>query len=68
MYTKQLIIYIICLNICDVMYLPDTAPAFQELEHRDGYVPVYIRVGDTPLNEINPKLAEAFGAESEVSA
>ncbi|GBP77591.1 hypothetical protein EVAR_90227_1 [Eumeta japonica] len=27
-----------------------------------GYVPVYIRNGDTPLEEINPELAEAFHA------
>lgn len=27
-----------------------------------GYVPVYIRPGDTPLEEINPDLAEAFHA------
>lgn len=27
---------------------------------REGYVPVYIRLGDTPLNEINPELAIAF--------
>lgn len=27
---------------------------------REGYVPVYIRMGDTPLNEINPDLAIAF--------
>lgn len=27
-----------------------------------GYVPVYIRNGDTPLYEINPDLAEAFHA------
>ena len=24
------------------------------------YVPVYIRLGDTPLNDINPELAVAF--------
>lgn len=27
---------------------------------REGYVPVYIRMGDTPLTEINPDLAIAF--------
>jgi hypothetical protein len=25
-----------------------------------GYIPVYIRPGDTPLEDINPELAEAF--------
>ncbi|KOB73206.1 putative gustatory receptor candidate 59 [Operophtera brumata] len=27
-----------------------------------GYVPVYIQSGDTPLDQINPELAEAFHA------
>lgn len=27
-----------------------------------GYVPVYIQTGDTPLEQINPELAEAFHA------
>lgn len=45
-------------------YVTDSAPALQELEPRDGYVPVYIRVGDTPLKEINPMLAEAFEPET----
>lgn len=33
---------------------------YQFLPTREGYVPVYIRMGDTPLNEINPDLAVAF--------
>lgn len=32
----------------------------QFLFAKPGYVPVYIRPGDTPLEEINPDLAEAF--------
>lgn len=32
----------------------------QVLPPREGYVPVYIRVGDTPLEHINPSLAQAF--------
>lgn len=28
---------------------------------KQGYIPVYIRYGDTPLEDINPLLAEAFG-------
>ncbi|XP_055636271.1 uncharacterized protein LOC129775493 isoform X2 [Toxorhynchites rutilus septentrionalis] len=36
------------------------APRYQILEHRDGYVPVYIRHGDEPLSDINPDLAVAF--------
>lgn len=42
------------------MYLSDAAPAYQHLEPRKGYVPVYIREGDTPLSDIHPGLAEAF--------
>lgn len=30
------------------------------LERKAGYIPVYIRFGDQPLDEINPLLAEAF--------
>lgn len=37
---------------------------FQSLSAKDGYVPVYIRVGDTPLDEINPALANAFNEEN----
>lgn len=36
------------------------AAPYQFLPTREGYVPVYIRLGDTPLNEINPDLAIAF--------
>uniref|UniRef100_A0A182PPR9 Uncharacterized protein n=1 Tax=Anopheles epiroticus TaxID=199890 RepID=A0A182PPR9_9DIPT len=38
----------------------DAAPRYQVLEPRKGYVPVYIRVGDEPLSDINPELAAAF--------
>lgn len=27
---------------------------------KEGYVPVYIRLGEQPLNDINPELAVAF--------
>lgn len=46
-----------CALFCFVVL--DAYP-YQFLPTRDGYVPVYIRVGDTPLNEINPELAVAF--------
>ncbi|KAH8378873.1 hypothetical protein KR009_001854, partial [Drosophila setifemur] len=36
------------------------AAPYQELEPRKGHVPVYIRHGDEPLNEIHLGLAEAF--------
>lgn len=32
-----------------------------------GYIPVYIRHGDQPLEEINPALAEAFHEGSSLS-
>uniref|UniRef100_A0A6B2EKH9 Putative secreted protein n=1 Tax=Phlebotomus kandelakii TaxID=1109342 RepID=A0A6B2EKH9_9DIPT len=38
----------------------EAAPAYQVLPPREGYVPVYIRYGETPLYEINPSLAAAF--------
>lgn len=37
----------------------DAAP-LQSLPQKPGYVPVYIRYGDTPLEEINAGLAVAF--------
>ena len=40
---------------------------YQMLEAKPGYIPVYIRFGDQPLDEINPLLAEAF-REHEISA
>ncbi|XP_073838183.1 uncharacterized protein [Musca autumnalis] len=36
------------------------AAPYQELPPREGHVPVYIRVGNQPLSEVNPKLIEAF--------
>ncbi|XP_059618254.1 uncharacterized protein LOC132262834 [Phlebotomus argentipes] len=38
----------------------DAALVYQVLPPREGYVPVYIRYGETPLDEINPNLADAF--------
>ncbi|XP_037806509.1 uncharacterized protein LOC119600394 [Lucilia sericata] len=43
-----------------------TAAPYQELPPKPGYVPVYIREGNTPLSQVNPKLVEAFH-EYEVS-
>lgn len=43
--------------------IADSAPAArarQYLPAIPGYIPVYIRAGDTPLEEINPDLAAAF--------
>jgi len=46
--------------ILAVIQISESAPVYQFLPPRDGYVPVYIRLGDTPLDEINPELALAF--------
>ncbi|KAJ8923847.1 hypothetical protein NQ315_010429 [Exocentrus adspersus] len=43
---------------------PAVATGRQFLPALPGYVPVYIRTGDTPLEEINPDLAEAFNSYS----
>lgn len=40
----------------------EARPKWQYLPALPGYVPVYIRTGDTPLEDINPDLAEAFHA------
>jgi hypothetical protein len=47
-----------------VIQISESAPVYQFLPHREGYVPVYIRLGDTPLDEINPDLALAFHESS----
>ncbi|KAM7355858.1 uncharacterized protein ACRADG_001803 [Cochliomyia hominivorax] len=41
------------------------AAPYQELPPRPGFVPVYIREGNTPLSEVNPKLVEAFHEDEE---
>lgn len=41
------------------MEILDCAPA-QDISPKPGYIPVYIRNGNTPLEDINPDLAEAF--------
>lgn len=38
----------------------EAKPMFQVLSAKEGYIPVYIRLGDTPLDDINPALANAF--------
>ncbi|XP_031624681.1 uncharacterized protein LOC116341643 [Contarinia nasturtii] len=48
-----LFLFAILVNDCDSF-------PYQHLPNREGYVPVYIRLGDTPLTEINPELAIAF--------
>nr|AOG12970.1 gustatory receptor [Eogystia hippophaecolus] len=50
---------LLCVVFCIVC---EARPKWQFLPPVPGYVPVYIRKGDTPLEEINPDLAEAFHA------
>ncbi|XP_023949032.2 uncharacterized protein LOC112053734 [Bicyclus anynana] len=52
-------IVVVCV-MCVVLI--EARPKWQYLPAVPGYVPVYIRDGDTPLEEINPDLAEAFHA------
>ncbi|XP_063616919.1 uncharacterized protein LOC134790084 [Cydia splendana] len=50
---------LLCVVYCVVI---EARPKWQFLPPVPGYVPVYIRTGDTPLEEINLELAEAFHA------
>ncbi|CAG9117784.1 unnamed protein product [Plutella xylostella] len=50
---------VLCVVMCVIV---EARPKWQILPPVPGYVPVYIRTGDTPLEEINPDLAEAFHA------
>ncbi|RVE54474.1 hypothetical protein evm_000959 [Chilo suppressalis] len=50
---------VLCVIYCVVI---EARPKWQYLPPVPGFVPVYIRTGDTPLDEINPELAEAFHA------
>ncbi|VVC95548.1 unnamed protein product [Leptidea sinapis] len=55
--------YKLIVLVCLVhVVLIDARPKWQFLPEVPGYIPVYIRNGDTPLEEINPELAEAFHA------
>ncbi|CAH2050110.1 unnamed protein product, partial [Iphiclides podalirius] len=56
MYKSLILSCVLCLVIVEAR------PKWQILPPVPGYVPVYIRAGDTPLEEINPDLAEAFHA------
>ncbi|OWR42177.1 uncharacterized protein LOC116779024 [Danaus plexippus] len=54
--------YKIIIFLCLCLVVIEGRPRWQYLPEVPGYVPVYIRNGDTPLEEINPELAEAFHA------
>lgn len=57
-------------DISEKIIFSESAPvveSYQTLPHVPGYVPVYIRKGDTPLEEINLELAEAFRSHEEKS-
>lgn len=45
-----------------IRLISDSKPVskYQDLPKKAGYVPVYIRVGNTPLEQINRDLARAF--------
>ncbi|XP_047508967.1 uncharacterized protein LOC125052272 [Pieris napi] len=51
------------LVVCAIyIVITEARPRWQYLPAVPGFVPVYIQNGDTPLEEINPELAEAFHA------
>lgn len=52
-----------CPHLSVFDFFLDSIP-LQYLPNIPGYVPVYIRYGDEPLEDINPELAEAFGETS----
>ncbi|XP_045776638.1 uncharacterized protein LOC123875033 [Maniola jurtina] len=54
MYKSIIVLCVMC------VVLIEARPKWQYLPAVPGYVPVYIQNGDTPLEEINPDLAEAF--------
>ncbi|PBC27508.1 hypothetical protein APICC_02161 [Apis cerana cerana] len=55
------LVFLLSLSISYVHSFPlQVLPAIQ------GYIPVYIRYGNQPLEEINPKLAEAFHEGSSI--
>ncbi|XP_034186302.2 uncharacterized protein LOC117607123 [Osmia lignaria lignaria] len=56
------LVFLISISITYVHSLP-----LQVLPSIPGYIPVYIRHGDQPLEEINPALAEAFHEGSSLS-
>jgi hypothetical protein len=53
-FLSRLVIFDFFLDSSPLQYLPNVP----------GYVPVYIRYGDEPLENINPNLADAFGERS----
>nr|XP_033340718.1 uncharacterized protein LOC117228821 [Megalopta genalis] len=55
------LVFLISLAIGHVHSAP-----YQTLPNIAGYIPVYIRHGNQPLEEINPQLAEAFHEKSAV--
>ena len=53
--------------------IAESTPAVNKLARQfipalPGFVPVYIRSGDTPLEDINPDLAEAFNSYAQKHA
>ncbi|KAG5894331.1 hypothetical protein JTB14_004375 [Gonioctena quinquepunctata] len=61
MIARIIAIFSISLILADVTEsAPALAKAKQFLPGIPGYIPVYIRSGNTPLEDINPDLAKAF--------
>ncbi|CAG9855056.1 unnamed protein product [Phyllotreta striolata] len=51
---------LICIELAESAPALAKSPSMQYLTGGPGYIPVYIRPGETPLEEINPDLAAAF--------
>ncbi|KAJ3622851.1 hypothetical protein MTP99_019127 [Tenebrio molitor] len=68
MFSRILEIFVFVLVALNAESAPAVNKARQFLPALPGYVPVYIRPGDTPLEDINPDLAEAFNSYAEKHA
>lgn len=61
--SRMLIVMLIVQLTCTSSSEGAPAPEARQLQPAlPGYIPVFIRPGDTPLEEINPDLAEAFAS------
>ncbi|XP_020299980.1 uncharacterized protein LOC109863813 [Pseudomyrmex gracilis] len=58
--TRAISLLVLLVPLIDYAY----SSPLQYLPNIPGYIPVYVRYGDEPLEEINPELAEAFGETS----
>nr|AWK23449.1 gustatory receptor 1 [Chrysomela populi] len=61
MFTRILALVSVSLVLTEITEgVPAVVSSRQFLSGHPGLIPVYIRAGDTPLEDINPDLADAF--------